>query len=30
VTRTYALDDVNQAFDDLAAGLNARGLIVFD
>jgi S-(hydroxymethyl)glutathione dehydrogenase/alcohol dehydrogenase len=30
VTRTYALDDVNRAFDDLAAGRNARGLVVFD
>jgi S-(hydroxymethyl)glutathione dehydrogenase/alcohol dehydrogenase len=29
VTRTYALGEVNQAFDDLAAGRNARGLIVF-
>ena len=30
VTRTYALDDVNRAFDDLAGGRNARGLLVFD
>lgn len=29
VTRTYALDDINQAFADLAAGRNVRGVIVF-
>ncbi len=29
VTRTYALEDVNAAFDDLRAGRNARGLIRF-
>lgn len=28
LTRTYPLEDVNQAFADLTAGLNARGLIV--
>ena len=29
VTRTYRLDDVNQAFDDMAAATTARGVIVF-
>jgi S-(hydroxymethyl)glutathione dehydrogenase/alcohol dehydrogenase len=29
VTRTYALDDINQAFADLAAGINVRGVVVF-
>jgi S-(hydroxymethyl)glutathione dehydrogenase/alcohol dehydrogenase len=29
VTRTYALDDINQAFADLAAGSNVRGVVVF-
>ncbi|HYD09745.1 MAG TPA: zinc-binding dehydrogenase, partial [Acidimicrobiales bacterium] len=29
VTRTYALDDVAQAFDDLLAGRNAKGVITF-
>jgi S-(hydroxymethyl)glutathione dehydrogenase/alcohol dehydrogenase len=28
LTRTYPLQDVNQAFADLKAGLNARGLVV--
>jgi S-(hydroxymethyl)glutathione dehydrogenase/alcohol dehydrogenase len=28
LTRTYPLEDVNQAFADLKAGLNARGLVV--
>ena len=28
LTRTYPLTQVNQAFDDLKAGLNARGLVV--
>ena len=28
LTRTYALDDVNQAFADMTAGMNARGLVV--
>lgn len=28
VTRTYALDDVAQAFDDLLAGRNAKGVLV--
>lgn len=30
VTRTYALDDINQAFSDLAEGRNIRGVVVFD
>lgn len=30
VTRTYALDEVARAFDDLLAGRNAKGVIVFD
>ena len=29
LTRTYPLDDVNQAFADMDAGVNARGLVVF-
>lgn len=29
VTRTYELAQINQAFDDLAAGRNVRGVIVF-
>lgn len=29
ITRTYAIDEAPQAFADLAAGRNARGLIVF-
>ena len=29
ITRTYAIDDAPQAFADLAAGRNARGIIVF-
>ncbi|MBI5504159.1 MAG: Zn-dependent alcohol dehydrogenase [Deltaproteobacteria bacterium] len=28
VSRTYALDDVNQAMDDLRSGRNARGVVV--
>jgi Zn-dependent alcohol dehydrogenase len=28
LTRTYPLEDVNQAFSDLRNGLNARGLVV--
>ena len=28
VTRTYKLDEVNQAFSDLKEGLNARGMIL--
>lgn len=30
ITRTYRLEQVNEAFADLEAGKNARGLIVFD
>ena len=30
VTRTYALDDLRDAFDDMMAGRNAKGVIVFD
>ncbi len=30
ISRKYSLEDVNQAFEDLATGGNARGLIVFD
>jgi S-(hydroxymethyl)glutathione dehydrogenase/alcohol dehydrogenase len=30
VTRTYHIDDAPQAFDDMLAGKNARGVIVFD
>jgi len=30
LTRTYPLEDVNQAFADLKAGLNARGLVVHE
>jgi S-(hydroxymethyl)glutathione dehydrogenase/alcohol dehydrogenase len=29
VTATYKIDDVNQAFDDMQRGANARGVIVF-
>jgi S-(hydroxymethyl)glutathione dehydrogenase / alcohol dehydrogenase len=29
VTRTYKIDDVAQAFDDLLAGRNAKGVLVF-
>jgi S-(hydroxymethyl)glutathione dehydrogenase/alcohol dehydrogenase len=30
VTRTYTLDEINQGYADLHAGLNLRGIIVFD
>jgi NDMA-dependent alcohol dehydrogenase len=30
VTRTYVLDDINQAFTDMRDGANLRGLITFD
>lgn len=30
ITRTYRLKQVNEAFDDLKAGKNARGLILFE
>ena len=29
ITKRYGIDQANEAFDDLAAGSNARGLIVF-
>ena len=29
VTRTYPIDEVQQAFDDMEAGKNARGVLVF-
>ncbi|UXP31015.1 Zn-dependent alcohol dehydrogenase [Reichenbachiella agarivorans] len=30
ITRTYPLDDLQQAFDDMLGGRNAKGVIVFD
>lgn len=30
VTNTYSLDQVNEAYEDLEAGMNVRGVIVFD
>jgi alcohol dehydrogenase/S-(hydroxymethyl)glutathione dehydrogenase/alcohol dehydrogenase len=30
ITRTYALDDINQGYADLEAGKNLRGMVVFD
>ena len=30
ITRSYTLDEATQAFDDMVAGRNARGVIVFD
>jgi S-(hydroxymethyl)glutathione dehydrogenase/alcohol dehydrogenase len=30
VTQTYSIDEVAQAFDDMEAGKNARGVIVYD
>ena len=30
ITQTYSLDQVNQAFDDLNAGKNIRGMILYD
>ena len=30
VSRTYAIDEVQQAVDDLLNNVNARGVIVFD
>mgnify|MGYP002633378412 FL=1 len=29
ITRTYSLNDLQQAFDDMLAGRNAKGVIVF-
>ena len=30
ITRTYKLDQLQNAFDDMLAGKNAKGVIVFD
>ena len=30
VTKEYALDDINVAFDDMMAGRNIRGVVRFD
>jgi len=30
VTHTYSIDEAKQAFEDLEAGKNARGVIVYD
>jgi Zn-dependent alcohol dehydrogenase len=30
ITRTYALDDINRGYADLDAGLNLRGMVLFD
>ena len=30
ITRTYALEDINQAFADMQAGKNLRGVIIYD
>lgn len=30
ITRTYTIDEAGQAFDDMVAGKNARGVIVFE
>jgi Zn-dependent alcohol dehydrogenase len=30
VTRTYPLDGLAQAFDDMQAGINAKGVLVMD
>jgi Zn-dependent alcohol dehydrogenase len=30
VNRTYHLDEINEAFDALARGENARGVVVFE
>jgi S-(hydroxymethyl)glutathione dehydrogenase/alcohol dehydrogenase len=29
VTRTYALEELDQAFADMASGANARGVVLF-
>ena len=29
ITRTYSIDEVPQAFEDLKSGINARGVILF-
>ena len=30
ITKRYTLEQINEAFDDLQAGKNIRGLLVFD
>ena len=30
VTRTYSLDEINQGYDDMLAGENIRGVVLFD
>ena len=30
VTKTYPLDDVNEGYEDMRAGTNIRGVIVYD
>ena len=30
ITRTYRLEEANEALEDLRAGLNIRGMILFD
>ena len=30
ITRRYRLDEINQAFDDLVAGVNVRGVVVYE
>jgi S-(hydroxymethyl)glutathione dehydrogenase/alcohol dehydrogenase len=30
ITRTYAVEDLQEAIDDMLAGRNAKGVIVFD
>jgi S-(hydroxymethyl)glutathione dehydrogenase/alcohol dehydrogenase len=30
VTRTYSLDQVAEGFDDMKAGKNIRGVVLFD
>jgi S-(hydroxymethyl)glutathione dehydrogenase/alcohol dehydrogenase len=30
ITKTYRLDEINQAFADMEAGINARGVILFE
>jgi alcohol dehydrogenase (nicotinoprotein) len=30
VTRTYSLDDINAGYEDMAGGINLRGVIAYD
>jgi Zn-dependent alcohol dehydrogenase len=30
ITRTYALEDVNQGYEDMREGRNIRGVLIFD